>query len=126
MTPYFIFKGINSKDYKILINEMSPIQVVDNEVEFIEVPGRDGYLTIVKDRKPSITKEITITVYPDTYIEQIKGWLRGAGKLVLSNEPGVYYEARIDNIVEYFGVGRERNAELVFTCQPNPIVGSGL
>ena len=116
--PYFTFKDINSRDYNIHINKMSPIHTVDDEGEYIEVPGKDGYLYISSERKVPIDKPIEITVYPDDHLTQIKKWLKGDGKLILSNEPEVYFKARINSIREFWGVDIEKVSSIIFKCQP--------
>ena len=116
--PYFIFNNKNSQDYNIHINKMPPIHTVEDEGEYIEVPGRDGYLFISTDRRKPIEKIIEFTIYPDDHLEQIKRWLKGSGRLILSNEPDIYFNARIQTTREYLGVDREKITIITFICQP--------
>lgn len=119
LIPYFIFKNVNSLEFDIKISEMPPEQFAEDEVEYIEVPGRDGYLTINKGRKLPITKTIEATLLKKENREAVKRWLRGEGKLILSTEPDVYFKARIAEPVEFVGTifgGRKFKVE--FLCQP--------
>lgn len=116
--PYFIFNDISSLDYNIHINKMPPIQTIENKGEYIEIPGRDGYLFISSGRKALIVKSFDATIFPDDYLEQIKRWLRGSGNLILSSEPDIYFKARIQSMREYLGVYNEKMFAVSFTCQP--------
>lgn len=117
--PYFIFKDINCNDLGIYVSQMPPEQYPEDEVEFVEVPGRDGYLTINKGRKLPITKTIKATLLKKENREAVKRWLRGEGKLILSTEPDVYFKARIAEPVEFVGtIFGGRKFEVEFLCQP--------
>ncbi len=123
--PYFIFKNKNSRDYNIHINLMPPIQTVDEEISYIEVPGRNGFLSISTNRKPTLEKEFVITIYPDTYMIDIKRWLKGSGKLIISNDPDIFYKATIQTIRNLWGVNREDGVSLNFICQPEAYLHTG-
>ncbi len=125
VVPYFIFKNKDSRDFNIIVNELPPIQTVDDEVEYIEVPGRDGHLTITKDRKPSLEKEVVISIRPGSDIANIKKWLSSSGKLILSNDPEVFYIARIQTIRELEEVSKFGSVSLNFMCQPYGYLYSG-
>lgn len=104
---------------------MPPETNGNDEIEFIEVPGRDGYLSIGKGRKNPITKTIEATLLCKENREVVKRWLKGEGKLILSTETDVYYRARAMP-VEYFGaVHRGRKFEVEFLCQPWAYLLSG-
>lgn len=84
----FSFGGINSASFSIFATEVKGLyNSFERDVEFIEVPGRDGDLLIDNKRKKA--KEIEITCYLD--MEDIKGtmgelaeavedWLQGEVK----------------------------------------------
>lgn len=123
--PCFIFNNKNSKDFNVHIAKMPPIHTVEDEGEYIEIPGRDGYLFISSDRRKPIEKIVEFTIFPDDYLEQIKRWLKGNGRLILSNEPGVYFNTRIQSVREYWGVDREKVSAVTFICQPWAYLHSG-
>lgn len=123
--PYFVFKNKNSRDFNMHISLMPPIQTVDEDGEYIQVPGRDGYLFISNNRKPPIDKTIEFTVFPDDYMAQIKSWLKGSGRLILSNDSDVYYNAKIQSIREYWGVNNEKIGVATFICQPYGYLHTG-
>ena len=117
--PYFAFKNINCMDYGIYVREMPPEENGEDEFEIIEVPGRDGYLSIDLKRKKPIVKPIEGTFLENEYRNIIKRWLQGEGKLILSTEPDVYYKARIIKPIQYVGTyygGRKFKVD--FVCQP--------
>lgn len=123
--PYFIFNDINSLDYNMHINKMPPTHTTENKGQYVEVPGRDGYLFISDGRKAPIVKSFDVTIFPDDYLEQIKRWLRGSGNLISSNEPNVYFKARIQSMREYLGVYNEKTVSVSFACQPWAYLLSG-
>jgi len=117
--PYFIFKNVNCIELGIYISQMPPEQYPIDEIEFIEVPGRDGYLTINKGRKLPITKVIEATLLKKENREIVRRWLTGEGELILSTEPEAYYKARIVEPVEFVGtIRRGRKFKVEFLCQP--------
>lgn len=123
--PYFIFKNKSSENFDIVVNKLPPQQTIDDEVEYIEIPGRDGYLTITKDRKTFLEKEIEISIYDDTSIHYIKQWLKGSGDLILANEPDVFYKSRIQTIRDFEEVSKFGSVSLNFMCQPYGYLFSG-
>ena len=80
VVPHFIFKNKDSRDFNIIVNKLPPQQTVDDEVEYIEVPGRDGYLAISTNRKPALEKQIIISIPPNSNMASIKKWLNGSGR----------------------------------------------
>lgn len=54
-----------------------------------------------------------------TKLDQVGGWLRGAGELVLGNRPGSYYKARVVNQISIEKLMRGRPHRVfsaVFRC----------
>lgn len=127
---WFAFKGVNSEDMNVIVQSMPSDHIVENEVEYIQIPGRDGYLTINQNRKPPIDKYLTIAILPSdkSYQDNIKKWLTGSGELVLSTEPDVFYEAKVQTVKEYAhysGTQAEITVYLIFRCQPSKYYLSG-
>ncbi|PNT94144.1 hypothetical protein [Clostridium thermosuccinogenes] len=127
MIPYFVFNNKKSSDYDIIINEMPPEQYADDEFEYIEIPGRDGYLSINKGRKKPIVKNIVATLLNKENREFVKRWLRGTGNLVISSQPDIFYKAKITKPVIYYASSSfGRQFEVEFLCQPYGYLFSGL
>ncbi len=120
--PFFIFKDINSLDLEIVIKDewLPPVQKADDDVEIIEVPGRDGYLTISKNRKKPIVKTVTAVLINEKNKHIVREWLYGEGRLILSNESDVFYKARVVNNPQFqdFWSGYGWQFEVEFLCQP--------
>ena len=94
----FIFNGISSKEMKILIREpLQPVPRAEKNVNFIEIPGRNGYLVEDNQSYKPIPYSIICNTTKDIDINKLKSWLIGSGKLILSNNPKVYYDAYIAN-----------------------------
>jgi predicted phage tail component-like protein len=119
--PYFIFKNINSLDYGIVIDEdwLPPIEKAEDDIEYIEVPGRDGVLTVNNGRKKPIYKTIHCVLNNHEYKDIVKKWLTGEGELIISNEPDVFYKSRVYGPVQFeYSFVATSEFEINFICQP--------
>lgn len=126
MKAYFVFKDINSKDLSIVVNMLPPVQLAEEQGSIIKVPGRDGYLFQSDGSYAPVLKEIQITLKDLTLLSQIKPWLRGEGKLFLSSEPGVFYNARITGQIDFEKLLIFKTAMIKFLCQPFGYLEDGL
>lgn len=126
MGAYFEFKGIDSRDYSIVVNTLPPIQSAKEDGEFLKVPGRDGYLFQPFGSLSPIEKELEITLKDVNQLTTIKSWLRGSGNLILSSEPNVFYKARLTGPLDFKRLLYLRTAKLKFVCQPHGYLESGL
>lgn len=120
--PYFVFKGIKSTDMGIFTTELPPDQTSDNDGDYIKVPGRDGYLYIDDGRKEAYDKIIKcmIPLTPNQgQLDTIKDWLSGSGELIISREPDIFYEARINSVRQYVGQRKNIAFNISFKCQPH-------
>lgn len=100
--PHFVFKGTSTLDLKIVIQEedMPPVTVSENVKEYVEVPGRDGVLTIDTGRRAPVYKTVHAVLIDKEFKQETKQLLQGHGRLELSNDPDVFYKARISEPVE--------------------------
>ena len=115
---YFIFKGISTIDYDIIVNTFPDIESSEEEGNFISIPGRDGFLFQSNDRYTELDKAITITLKDIDNIDNIKSWLTGDGDLILSNEIGVSYKARIVGKIKFQRSKSVWVAQINFKTQP--------
>ncbi|ETA80476.1 distal tail protein Dit [Youngiibacter fragilis] len=126
MGAYFVFKGIDSRDYSIVVNTLPPIQSAKEDGEFLKVPGSDGYLFQPFGSLSPMEKELEITLKDVVQLTTIKSWLRGSGDLVLSSEPDVFYKARLTGPIDFKRLLYLRTAKIKFVCQPYGYLESGL
>lgn len=117
---WFIFNDKNSKNLGILVNYLPPITKTSHKTETIEIEGKSG--DIVKDRGyASYNKEVEITRIDNNIdVNDIIEWLDCAeqAKLVLSNEPNVYYIAQLVEQVDFARFENFETVKLVFHVQP--------
>lgn len=118
---YFIFKNKSSLNLDIVIEDgtMSPIQDAEREVEILEIPGRDGFLTVDKGRRKPVTKVVSGVLLNGNNKYIVRDWLKGNGKLMLSNDEGVFYKASIIEapiFTDHWSKGW--NIDIEFLCQP--------
>jgi len=100
MIPYFIFKGIDSKDYMI-VNKLPSIIKAEADIDKIEVEGRNGFLTIDKGTHKGYVKQIECTIRNLDNVDFICSWLEGSGDIIFSNELDKIYKATIINQIEF-------------------------
>ena len=96
----FTFKGTDSATYGVYLTEHPTIVAAEKRVEFIEVPGRDGALSIYDGAFNDVETELMGYMQTTTYRDDILGWLTGSGDLVLSTDTTRAYKARVTGQVE--------------------------
>lgn len=97
----FIWQGKDSyEDYGIIINKLPPEVVPEDDIEEIEITGRDGNLTINNNAKKSYTLPMECTLLDFNKIHEIKSWLNGSGDLVFSWNNDHKYDAKLNNKID--------------------------
>ncbi|MDL2205474.1 hypothetical protein LJC33_01020 [Eubacteriales bacterium OttesenSCG-928-N13] len=123
MADWFQFKDTRSTEMGVYVTTYPPIALPEERVEFVTVPGRSGSLTVTEGDcvYDDITLSVECMVHDLGTLDQISGWLRGRGDLVLGNRPDTYYKARVVNQIELEKIvrGRPHRAfAVVFRCVP--------
>ena len=119
MTPFFIFNNISSEDYFIL-NKLPFIVKATKDIEKIEIPGRDGFLTNDLGSYRGIIKSVECTIRNLDDIDFICSWLTGNGEVIFSNELDKVYKATIINQIDFSKILRQFHSFLIqFECQPH-------
>lgn len=125
---YFLFNNKDSRDYHLYIENEISFPAPENDIEFVEVLGRDGELAIDNERLKSMSFSIPVILRPpyDVRIEELSDdithWLKsevGWFPLRFGKNSEFEYSAMIHeqfNIQEtLFGYGR---AVLNFKIKP--------
>ena len=99
--PYFIWRGKNSKEMGIVVNEYPPIIRPKERTTTITLPGREGTLTYKEgvDIFEPMVKPVTCTLLKPKKMEAVFDWLRGDGMVVFGNEEAYQYEASITEAI---------------------------
>ncbi|NBI05761.1 distal tail protein Dit [Senegalia massiliensis] len=119
MKPYFIFKNKSSKEFDIIVNNLPPITFPVRRVETVQVPGRNGYLTIDDESYEPILKVTRCTAMNYNIIPQMQEWLSGEGEVLFSNDKNRYFKARIINQIDFNRLIRNKKTfDIHFYCQP--------
>jgi len=99
---YFEYNGKKSIDFGLRIQNALSIVIPEQDIELMEVPGKDGDLAFDKKRLKGVIKSFPCTLdvptgmTVDLVAKQISEWLRtdvGWNKLVFSGYEGYEYEA---------------------------------
>jgi predicted phage tail component-like protein len=119
MAPFFILNNISSKDY-LTIDKLPPIVRAAKDIEKIEIPGRDGFLTNDLGSYKSTIKSVECWIKNLDDIDFICSWLTGSADVIFSNEPEKVYKATIINQINFSKILREFHRFLIqFECQPH-------
>lgn len=90
---WFKYSGEDSRDYGIFLRNPPAMQKAARRVEFVDVPGRDGTLTIYDGGREDVETEL------ECYLANLDGmdaalkWLEGAGDLIISSDATRLYRA---------------------------------
>ena len=116
---YIIWNNFNTKDNKILIEQLEVPPKAEERKELIQIEGRNGYLTRDYDCYSPIQYEVQLSLYEYNQVAIIKKIFKGSGELTLSCCPDVYYKATICNPIEFERTVRQRrNCTVTFELQP--------
>lgn len=117
------FNGKNSySDFGLKIKSRPPRPKPERNVDKIEIPDRDGYLTVDHGTYKGFTLTVNCMLLNATGISEqardIKAWLDGSGDLIFSDDTAKYKAT----VINQFDVAEEINNygefEVVFDCQP--------
>lgn len=106
---YFIWKDENSLDRDIIITKMPTIPKFARKIEKIDVSGRNGtlYYEEEKDVYESASMQIECALLDWEKIKNIRAWLDGESKLILSSMPDKFYTANIVNKFDYTTIANQ-------------------
>ena len=115
---YIIFNNVNTLDFA-LIEDLPMVDKAEDDIEFIEIDGRHGFLTFDKKSKKPIDYNLRLIVDGLDKIDLIKSIFNGSGKLVLSNNKERYYKAVVTNTMTFNRQVKEKyEIEISFKLQP--------
>lgn len=112
----FIFKDISSEDFGIIVNSLPPISKPTMRVEETIIDGVDGAIYEDLGYSP-YDKSIKMTL-KENNIDEVINWLKGEGKLILSNEPDKYYNAKIIEQINFERLIKFNPVEVKFKVKP--------
>lgn len=110
MRNYIIFNDFNTSKYA-LIEELPIVDKPEEDVEFIEIEGRHGYLTFRKGRYKPIEYTVDLVFKGKENRDIIKSNIQGSGNLILSNESDRYYKAFVIGAIVF-----ERQIRDIYIC----------
>ena len=108
---YLIFKEFNTLNYA-LIEELPVVGKAEENKEFIEVDGRNGFLTFDRDSYKPIDYSVNMVVNGKEKRDIIKKAFRGNGDLILSNDINCYYKGVISSPIVF-----DRQIREIFSCE---------
>ncbi len=121
MAAYFIWKGIDSRNKKILVRKLPDIIRPAQRTTEIIVPGRSGVLRTIDGGYDQVTRVCDCVAVKGADIDDICDWLLGGGNVIFSNQPDRYFKAYISNQIPFTQVLRgnpHRSFIVQFSCEP--------
>lgn len=126
------YNGKNLKDYGVYVSGEAAWEKPAADITRIQVPGRNGDLTIFNGRYENVPIVYRCGIVEDfnTNFSDLTAFLLsspGYKKLVDSSHPGVYRMALLDSGIspEMTPRNKEGEFELAFTCKPQTYLDSG-
>lgn len=124
---YFIYDGISSADFNIIITKTNQLSSPERNIEIIEIDGRNDHLLIDKGNYKPFNLEIECYIDAEEnniceISRNIKKWLQSDfkfKKLIFSDDPEYYYEAScinkldIEEVINLLG-----EFKITFLCNP--------
>lgn len=123
MQSYFIWNKIDCRSMGVTLAGAAPIVRGEERVQHIEIPGRSGDVTITEGSGifKSYIQNVSISVKSAMQVRNVMKWLRGAGKVTFSGQPGLQQDARVIGAVTLTKVSHNMDrwaGEVQFYCQP--------
>ena len=120
MEPYFIFRGIDSRDIGVVVEDMFDVHRPKRNAQTIQVPGRDGRLMQDDGTYDTYTISGKINCF-GAPLSDVYAWLSGSGDLILGDEPTrsirASATAQIKN-TRFRCDGCYDSLQVSFDCQP--------
>ena len=120
MEPYFIFRGLDSRNIGAVVEDMFDVHRPKRNVRTIQVPGRDGRLTQDDSTYDTYTISGKINCF-GAPLSDVYAWLSGSGDLILGDEPTrsirASATAQIKN-TRFRCDGCYDSLQVSFECQP--------
>ncbi|MBQ3762397.1 MAG: hypothetical protein II875_10380 [Clostridia bacterium] len=103
MQDFFIWNGVDCRQYGIHVSEQPPITIPAERSTQTNVPGRPGSLTQLEgdDVYDDLILTATCFISDPAQISAIAAWLKGGGTVTFANRTGGYYKARIVNQIPF-------------------------
>ncbi len=123
MKDYFLWNGVDCRQYGIHVTEQPPITIPSERATFTNVPGRSGSLTTLEGNDVYDDLRLTASCFiaDPARIPAIAAWLKGSGQVTFANRQGGFYQARIVNQIPFEKILRgnpHRAFAVNFRCKP--------
>lgn len=124
MTRYwFSWKGTRSDEMDIILKAAPKIIKPEERIQHVAIPGRSGDVTLTEgeDVWQSYIQSIGIAIHVAANVPVVENWLKGAGDVIFSSQPGLKQKARIIGAVELEKHSRNLDwweGDVQFYCDP--------
>lgn len=120
-SAWFEFAGARNTDKGVRLLSLPVRYHPAERGELVQVPGRSGYLWAPDDAYNNVLTRVQCQTTDEAGMAAIGAWLRGAGELRFSDDPGRFYRARVTKeFSRSAAMNRFVNQEftVTFDCQP--------
>lgn len=107
---HFTLDGIDSRDVGIYLMEPMEIMAAEEEIEFLDVSGREGSLTIKKGGYKDVETDMECYIKDISRIGEAYGFLRGSRRMVMSYAPDRAYRVVFTGVPQASRLNRALDA----------------
>lgn len=97
MRNHMYFKDGSNADLNVVVTELPPIPVAEENGEWVQLRGVDGERFVPDGGLGSVPLTVPLWIPPTADINAVTAWLTGRGKLRFNAWPW-YWDARIDGV----------------------------
>ena len=120
---WFMWNGVRSDEMDIILNEAPQVIKPEERIQHVTIPGRTGEVTLTEgeDIYQSYIQTLSIAVRGAANVPAAENWLKGAGVLTLSSQPGLEQAARVIGAVTMGKHSRNLDwweGDVQFYCEP--------
>lgn len=114
---YFIFKDISSENFpNLIVENLPPVTSPPQRFEILEVDGSSK--VIISELGYKAYEKVINLGFRNHDTREVENWLKGKGRLILSNELDKYYDAFVLEQIDYERILRFKKATVTFLVQP--------
>lgn len=119
MNDFFIFNEIRSTDKNIVLLDYTTSFLPASNINFIEIPGRDGSISTGKREKQDIIINCEVAFIGETQdIFNNNSWLLGKGKLQFYDMLDKYYIGEVIEDLNFRNTEKWKEFNINFRCDP--------
>lgn len=123
------YNGTSSEDMNVIMYDLPEVALPKKNYDTYSIPGRNGELIGSDSYLSNVVITCTFSILSEHFtktVREIRRWLRGTGKLYLSDDTDLFYDVLA---IDYGNIEREISTygrfSVRFTCYPYEFTETG-